>query len=88
MHGRSGTLSADAMIAATAHVLGLIVTTKNGKDFGPFRVQVFNPFEFNRQETKRTHPSVHSSQPMNWTGDHESNPSLSSILPKSPAKTP
>ena len=48
MHGRSANLSADAMIAATAHVLALIVATRNRKDFELFRVQVFNPFEFNR----------------------------------------
>jgi hypothetical protein len=50
MHGRSANLSADAMIAATARVLALIVATRNRKDFEPFRVQVFNPFEFNREE--------------------------------------
>ena len=49
MHGRSADLSADAMIAATALVLGLIVATRNRKDFDPFRVQVFNPFEFKRE---------------------------------------
>jgi predicted nucleic acid-binding protein len=46
MHGRSANLSADAMIAATARVLALIVATRNRKDFEPFHVQVFNPFEF------------------------------------------
>jgi predicted nucleic acid-binding protein len=46
MHGRSANLSADAMIAATARVLALIVATGNRKDFEPFHVQVFNPFEF------------------------------------------
>jgi hypothetical protein len=47
MHGRSSTLSADAMIAATARVLGLIVASRNRKNFDPFHVQVFNPYEFN-----------------------------------------
>jgi toxin FitB len=51
MHGRSGDLSADAMIAATARVLGLIVATRNRRDFDPFRVEVFNPFEFSRDES-------------------------------------
>ncbi|MGA2217628.1 MAG: type II toxin-antitoxin system VapC family toxin [Terracidiphilus sp.] len=50
MYGRSPNLSADAMIAATARVLGLIVATRNRKDFEPFQVQVFNPFEFNQEE--------------------------------------
>jgi len=50
MHGRSADLSADAMIAATARVLTLIVATRNRKDFERFRVEVFNPFEFNREE--------------------------------------
>src|SRR5580658_4649400 len=36
MHGRSANLSADAMIAATARVLALIVATRNRKDFEPF----------------------------------------------------
>lgn len=49
MHGRSANLSADAMIAATARVLALIVATRNRKGFEPFHVQVFNPFEFNRE---------------------------------------
>ena len=37
-------LSADAMIAATARVHGMVVVTQNVKDFASFRVRVFNPF--------------------------------------------
>ena len=50
MHGRSDTLAADAMIAATARVLRLIVATRNVKDFKPFNVEVFNPFGYAREE--------------------------------------
>jgi predicted nucleic acid-binding protein len=50
MHGRSDNLAADAMIAATARVLRLIVATRNVKDFKPFNVEIFNPFEFAREE--------------------------------------
>jgi predicted nucleic acid-binding protein len=45
MHGRSRTLMEDAMIAATAHVHGLTIATRNVKDFKIFQVPVFNPFE-------------------------------------------
>jgi predicted nucleic acid-binding protein len=44
MHGRSDTLSMDAMIAATAGQHGLTVATRNTADFKPFGVAVFNPF--------------------------------------------
>jgi predicted nucleic acid-binding protein len=37
-------LLADAMIAATARVHGLIVATRNVADFRGFEVPVFNPF--------------------------------------------
>lgn len=50
MHGRSADLSADAMIAATARVLRLIVVTRNGRDFEPFNVEVFNPFAYSPEE--------------------------------------
>jgi len=50
MHGRSADLSADAMIAATARVLRIIVVTRNVKDFKPFNVEVFNPFEYSPEE--------------------------------------
>jgi predicted nucleic acid-binding protein len=46
MHGVSSDQSADAMIAATAKIMGLIVVTRNVKDFHRFNVRVFNPFEF------------------------------------------
>ena len=52
MHGRSDNLAADAMIAATARVLRLIVVTRNVKDFKPFNVQVFNPFDYVQEERK------------------------------------
>ncbi|CAN5225599.1 hypothetical protein BH10PSE6_BH10PSE6_00850 [soil metagenome] len=44
MHHRSDTLADDARIAATAVVHGLIVVTRNIRDFQPFGVQTFNPF--------------------------------------------
>jgi len=50
MHGKSDDLSADAMIAATARVLRIIVVTRNVKDFKPFNVEVFNPFEYSPEE--------------------------------------
>jgi toxin FitB len=45
MHRRSNDLFEDAMIAATARVHGLKVATRNVKDFEPFEVEVFNPYE-------------------------------------------
>jgi hypothetical protein len=50
MHGISADQSADAMIAATARVLRLIVATRNVKDFKSFHVEVFNPFNYAREE--------------------------------------
>ena len=44
MVGKSDDLSADAMIAATSRVHGMIIATRNVKDFKTFGVQVFNPF--------------------------------------------
>ncbi len=44
MDGKSDQLAADAMIAATARLHGLVVATRNVKDFAKFKVQVFNPF--------------------------------------------
>ena len=38
-------LSEDAMIAATARVHGLVVATRNERDFRNFKVQVVNPFK-------------------------------------------
>jgi predicted nucleic acid-binding protein len=46
MHRRSDELSEDAMIAATAMVLGLTVVTRNVRDFGILGVKSFNPFTY------------------------------------------
>ena len=46
MVGRSGAYSEDAMIAATGRVHGLVVATRNERDFRPFQVLVLNPFQF------------------------------------------
>ncbi len=45
MHDRSDTLSEDAMIAATARVHGLTVSTRNERDFAHFDVAVLNHFK-------------------------------------------
>lgn len=50
MAGQSDDLSGDAMIAATARVLRLIVVTRNVRDFKPFNVEVFNPFAYSSEE--------------------------------------
>lgn len=42
--GRSSTLYEDAMIAATAMVHGLIVVTRNTRDFQSFAIETFDPF--------------------------------------------
>lgn len=44
IHRRADALREDAMIAATAHVYGLTVATRNERDFKPFGIPVFNPF--------------------------------------------
>lgn len=44
MHRTSNTLYEDAMIAATAHVHGLTVATRNVSDFNALGMAVFNPF--------------------------------------------
>ena len=44
MHRRTDHHMEDALIAATALVHGLIVATRNVRDFAPFEVGVINPF--------------------------------------------
>ena len=44
MHGRPGNLIVDAMIAATAHVHGLTVVTRNIRDFALLDVPTLDPF--------------------------------------------
>jgi predicted nucleic acid-binding protein len=46
MNRKSDDLSADAMIAATARVIGLTLATRNVKHFTAFGVPVFNPFKY------------------------------------------
>ena len=48
MHGRSQALLEDAMIAATAEVHGLIVVTRNVRDFVGLRARTLNPFRHPR----------------------------------------
>ena len=48
MHRKSATLYEDALIAACALVHKLTVVTRNVRDFAPFDVPVFNPFEQQR----------------------------------------
>ena len=45
MHRQSGTVTEDAMIAATARIHDLTVVTRNVKDFSRFKVSVLNPFK-------------------------------------------
>jgi predicted nucleic acid-binding protein len=45
MAGKSDHLLEDGMIAATARVRGLVVVTRNVRDFAMFRVEVLNPFK-------------------------------------------
>jgi toxin FitB len=45
MSGRPGPLETDAMIAATAHVHGLTVATRNERDFAQLGVEIVNPFK-------------------------------------------
>jgi toxin FitB len=44
MKGKSDHLLEDAMIAATARIRGLIIVTRNVRDFKDLAVEVFNPF--------------------------------------------
>ncbi len=44
-HRKSKTLLEDAMIAATAKIHGLIVVTRNVRDFTGLGVEIFDPFK-------------------------------------------
>ena len=46
MEGKSDHLLEDAMIAATARIRGLIVATRNIRDFKTFSTEVLDPFAF------------------------------------------
>jgi toxin FitB len=46
MEGKQDHLLEDAMIAATARIHGLVVATRNDKDFAQLDVPVENPFQF------------------------------------------
>ncbi len=50
MHRQSRALLEDAMIAATAEVHGLIVVTRNVRDFAGLGVSTLNPFRHPRKE--------------------------------------
>jgi toxin FitB len=52
MHGKSGDLSGDAMIAATARIHKLTVATRNVKDFEGMGVEIFNPFTHLSEDSK------------------------------------
>ncbi len=49
LHRRAPNLIEDAMIAATARVHGLIVVTRNVRDFAALGVEILNPFEWARR---------------------------------------
>jgi toxin FitB len=49
LHRRSRTLLEDAMIAATGEVHGLIVVTRNVRDFAELGVRTLNPFRHPRE---------------------------------------
>ncbi len=49
MRGKSEYLIEDAMIAATARIHGLIVASRNERDFEQFVVAVLNPFKTQRK---------------------------------------
>ena len=45
MDGKPQTLSEDAMSAATARIHGLLVVTRNERDFADLEVRIINPFK-------------------------------------------
>lgn len=45
MERKSSDLTGDAMLAATARIRGLVVVTRNVRDFAIFGVEVLNPFQ-------------------------------------------
>jgi predicted nucleic acid-binding protein len=45
MEGKSDRLSEDGMIAATARIHGLIIATRNERDFQGLGVEIVNPFK-------------------------------------------
>ncbi len=47
MHEKPDQLLEDGMIAATARIHGLIVATRNERDFRQFDVRIVNPFKAN-----------------------------------------
>ena len=47
MERKTKALLEDALIAATARILDLVVVTRNVKDFTQFQVQMLNPFQTN-----------------------------------------
>jgi predicted nucleic acid-binding protein len=47
MRKKPNQLLEDGMIAATARIHGLIVATRNERDFREFDVPIINPFKFN-----------------------------------------
>jgi predicted nucleic acid-binding protein len=49
VHGKPPHHLIDAMIAATALIHGLTVATRNVRDFMPFGVPTFDPFNFDAQ---------------------------------------
>jgi toxin FitB len=48
MNGKTLNFSADAMVAATARILGSTVATRNEKDFHLLGAQIFNPFKYTK----------------------------------------